>query len=135
MNFEKIIKGYGEIFSGLLSFVVIAVSCVLVGFVISYPLWLLASNNASVYTISSLSFFACAVLFLFIRKILKEYKKSPRRLFISLAKKLTLIGGIVLFCYLILNFYKVLAILSVVLTLAIYGVLAFGISPDSRKTK
>ncbi len=135
MSFGKIIKGYGAIVSSLLSFVLIALSCVLVGFAISYPLWLIATTSAGTYTILSLSLFFCAVIALLLNRIKKEYKKSPRRLFISMAKKITLIAGLILFCALILNFHETLAILSIILTLSIYGVLAFGISNDSRKTK
>ncbi len=135
MNFGKILRGYGAVVSSLLSFVLIALSCVLVGLAISYPLWLIATTSANTYTILSLSLFGCAIIGLLVSRIVKGYKKSPRRLFISLARKITLIGGIVLFCVLILNFHKVLAIASIILTLIIYGILAFGISHDSRKSK
>ncbi len=135
MNLGKILKGYGAIVSSLLSFVAIALSSVIVGFAISYPLWKLATTNANAYTIVALSFFFCAIIALVVKRVVKEYKKSPRRLFISLAKKITLIGGLVLFCVLILHYQKILAIVSIITTLAIYGVLAFGISTDSRKSK
>ncbi len=134
MNLGKILKGYGALVSSLLSFVLIALSCVLVGLAISYPLWFIATTSAKTYTILSLSLFGCAIIGLLLSRIVKGYKKSPRRLFISIAKKVTLIAGFVIFCALILNFYKALAIVAIILTLIIYGILAFGISHDSRKS-
>ncbi len=133
MSFGRVIKGYGALFSSLLSFLAIALTCVAVGFVISYPLWLLATKNQAVYTIVSIGFFGCAIIFLLIDRILKEYKKSPLCLFISLGRKITAIGGLSLFFFLILNFYKIPAFLVLALTIILYGILAFGISQNQKQ--
>ncbi len=133
MSFGKVIKGYGTLLSSLLSFLTIALTCVVVGFVISYPLWLLATKNQAAYTIVSIGFFSCAIIFLLIDRMLKEYKKSPLRLFISLGRKITAIGGLALFFFLILNFYKISAFLVLTLTIILYGILAFGISQNQKQ--
>ncbi len=135
MSFGKVVKGYGALFSSLLSFLAIALTCIVIGFVISYPLWLLATKSLSAYTIVSAGFFSCAIIFLLVSRILKEYKKSPLRFFISILKKITLIGGLILFFFLILNFYKVLAFIVLALMLVFYGILAFGISQNQEQAK
>ncbi len=130
MNFEKILKGYYAVFSGLLTFATIAGISVLIGFIVVYPLWELATKNAALYTVISISFFGCGILFLMGKKIVTAYRKSPRRLFISLAKKITVIGGLSLAVILVFNYYKITALITVLTIFAVYGFLAFALPQE-----
>lgn len=130
MNFGKILKGYGSFFSGLLTFAAIAGMCILVGFLAVYPLWLLATKNAELYTIISITVFSCGILFLVIRRERRLYKKNPRSFFISLSKKTTVIGGIGLCMYLVFNYYKIAALAVLAAVFIIYGFLAFALPQE-----
>lgn len=131
MSFNKIIKGYGSILFGFLTFLAIAGMCVLAGFAVAFPLWKLASVNVSLYTIISISLFSCALIYLMVKKIIKAYKRSPRRLIISFLKKLTIIGGILISFNLVLKLHKISALIVLIIVFFIYGFLAF----DLNQTK
>ena len=130
MSFGKIIKGYGSVFFGLLTFSAIAGVCVLAGIAVAYPLWLLAATN--LYTIISISIFVCGILYLLVKKAVKAYKKSPRGLIISILKKITVIGGLILCIKLVLTFNKIPALVVLILIFVIYGFLAFGIDQSKN---
>ena len=87
MVFGKIIKGYGSIFFGLLTFLLLALVCMAAGFAVTFPLWITAVTDKGLYTVLSVSVFCCGICYLLIKKILKAYKESPRRLLISFLKK------------------------------------------------
>lgn len=130
MNLKKILKGYGALFSGLLTFIVIAGVGVIVGFTVVYPLWILAVKNAALYTMISGFIFGCGILYLLIKKIITAYKKSPRRLFISLSKIITVTGGTALAVYSVFNYYNIAALLTVIAVFIIYGFLAFALPQE-----
>nr|WP_314781258.1 hypothetical protein [uncultured Treponema sp.] len=132
MSFGKIIRGYGSVFFGLLTFSAIAGVCVLAGIAVAYPLWLLAVANVSLYTIISISIFVCGILYLLVKNTIKAYKKSPRGLIISILKKITVIGGLILCVKLVLTFNKIPALIVLILIFAIYGFLAFGIDQSKN---
>ncbi|UTC67934.1 MULTISPECIES: hypothetical protein [unclassified Treponema] len=127
MNIGKIIKGYGAVLFGLLTFSAIAGVCILAGIAVAYPLWKLAVTNTGLYTIISISLFVCGIFYLLIKSVIKAYKKSPRGLIISILKKITVIGGLLLCIGLVLTFNKIPALIVLVLIFVIYGFLAFGI--------
>ena len=109
MVFGKIIKGYGSIFFGLLTFLLIALVCMAAGFAVTFPLWITATANKGVYTVLSVSVFSAGILYLLARKIVQAYKASPRRLLISFLKKFILTGGLFLSVYLVFSFQKAAA--------------------------
>ncbi|TWI78940.1 hypothetical protein [Treponema putidum] len=133
MSFGKIIRGYGSFFFGLLTFSAIAGVCVLAGVAVAYPLWFLAVTNVSLYTIISISVFVCGILYILVKKTIKAYKKSPSGLIISILKKITVIGGLILCAKLVLTFNKIPAIIVLILIFVIYGFLAFGIDQSKNK--
>ena len=130
MNFGKILKGYGSVFSALLTFAAIAGICILAGFLTVYPLWLLATKNAYLYTVISITVFTCTILFLLIKRARRRYKKNTRAFFISLSKKITVIGGIGLCIYLVFNYYKTAALAVLAAVFIIYGFLAFALPQE-----
>lgn len=134
MSLRKIIKGYGSIFFGFLTFLAIAGMCVLAGFAVAFPLWKLASVNVGLYTIISISLFSCALIYLMVKKIIKAYKKSPRRLIISFLRKLTIIGGLLISFRLVLTFHKMSALIVLILVFFIYGFLAFDLNQTKNKS-
>lgn len=136
MDLKKILKsygsGYGSIFSVIVTFAAIAGICALVSIAIVYPLWVLATTNPGLYTVITLAGFGLCISFFLIRKLIFSYKKNPQKLFISLLKKITVIGGLVLIFFLIGNYYKITALIVLLLIIIIYGFLAFYIQQEKN---
>ena len=135
MVFGKIIKGYGSIFFGLLTFLLIALVCMAVGFAVTFPLWITATANKGVYTVLSVSVFSAGILYLLARKIVQAYKASPRRLLISFLKKFILTGGLFLSVYLVFSFQKAAAAIVFAAVLLAYGFLAFVLPQSENKAE
>lgn len=130
MKLGKIIRGYGSVLSYFLTLLAIATICVCVAFLTVYPLWLLATKNSSLYTVLCLSFFSCFALFFILRYLIRSYKKNPRLLFISLAKRITVLGGLGLSIFLVFNYQKIMAMIVLIAVVIIYGFLAFGLNQE-----
>lgn len=135
MVFGKIIKGYGSIFFGLLTFLLIALVCMAAGFAVTFPLWITATANKGVYTVLSVSVFSAGILYLLARKIVQAYKASPRRLLISFLKKFILTGGLFLSVYLFFSFQKAAAAIVFAAVLLAYGFLAFVLPQSENKAE
>ncbi len=135
MVFGKIIKGYGSIFFGLLTFLLLALVCMAAGFAVTFPLWITAVTDKGLYTVLSVSVFCCGICYLLIKKILKAYKESPRRLLISFLKKFILIGGLFLAVYLVFSFQKAAAAAVLAAVFLLYGFSAFVLPQSKNKTE
>ncbi len=131
MVFGKILKGYSSVLLSVLTFTAIAVMCMAAAFAVTFPLWKMATVNKSLYTILSLTVFISGITFILVRRILKAYKKSPRRLLFSLLKKITVFGGLSVSVYFVFSFQKAAAIVVFISVLIIYGFLAF-VLPQSK---
>lgn len=124
------LTGYKTLFFKICTFVLIFGSCLLFSFLIVYPLWLLATRHTQIYTAAGLALFAALLLFFIVKRSIKKYKADPRRFFYSLIKKLILLGGVAAFFILIFAYHRILAFSVFVLSLIVYGFVAFGLSED-----
>ena len=122
--------GYKFLFLKACTFVLLLGVCLLFNFCIVYPLWLLATRYTQAYTAISLLLFAALLLFFIIKRSIKSYKTHPRRFLHSLIKKLILFGGLLLFFIFIFAYHRILAFSVLILSLVLYGFVAFGFSED-----
>ena len=128
--FHKMATGYKFLFLKACTFVLLLGVCLLFNFCIVYPLWLLATRYTQAYTAISLLLFAALLLFFIIKRSIKSYKTHPRRFLHSLIKKLILFGGLLLFFIFIFAYHRILAFSVLILSLVLYGFVAFGFSED-----
>ena len=128
--FHKMVTGYKALFFKVCTFVLIFGFCLLFSFCIVYPLWLLATHYTQVYTTVSLLLFSAFLLFFIVKRSIKNYKANPRKFLYSLLKKFILLGGFILFFILIFTYHRILAFLALILSLIVYGFVAFGVSED-----
>lgn len=128
--FHKIAIGYKSLFLKVCTFVLLLGGCILFSFCIVYPLWLLATQYTQIYTAVSLLLFSIFLLFFIVKRSIKSYKTHPRRFLYSLIKKLILFGGLALFFIFIFAYHRILAFSVLILSLVVYGFVAFGFSED-----
>ena len=128
--FHKIVVGYKSLFLKVCTFVLLLGGCILFSFCIVYPLWLLATQYTQIYTAVSLLLFSIFLLFFIVKRSIKSYKTHPRRFLYSLIKKLILFGGLALFFIFIFAYHRILAFSVLILSLVVYGFVAFGFSED-----
>ena len=128
--FHNIAAGYKSLFFKVCTFVLLLGGCLLFSFCIVYPLWLLATRYTQVYTAISLMLFLALLLFFMVKHSIKSYKTHPRKFLYSLIKKLILLGGFILFFIFIFDYHRVLAFLTLIVSLILYGFVAFGVSED-----
>lgn len=128
--FHKLAAGYKLLFLKACTFVLLLGVCLLFSFCIVYPLWLLATRYTQVYTAISLLLFVALLLFFIVKRSIKSYKTHPRRFLHSLIKKLILFGGLILFFIFIFAYHRILALSVLILSLVLYGFVAFGFSED-----
>ena len=128
--FYKIAAGYKAFFFKVCTFLLLFGACLLFAFCIVYPLWLLATRYTQIYTGITLVLFFALVLFFIVKRNIKNYKTHPRRFFYSLIKKLILFGGLILFFIFIFDYHRILAFSTLIITLVLYGSVAFGFSED-----
>ena len=128
--FHKLAAGYKFLFLKACTFVLLLGVCLLFSFCIVYPLWLLATRYTQAYTAISLLLFLALLLFFIVKRSIKSYKAHPRRFLHSLIKKLILFGGLILFFIFIFAYHRILALAVLILSLVLYGFVAFGFSED-----
>ena len=128
--FHKIAVGYKSLFLKVCTFVLLLGGCILFSFCIVYPLWLLATQYTQIYTAVSLLLFSIFLWFFIVKRSIKSYKTHPRRFLYSLIKKLILFGGLALFFIFIFAYHRILAFSVLILSLVVYGFVAFGFSED-----
>lgn len=122
--------GYRSLFFKVCTFVLLLGGCLVFSFCIVYPLWLLATRYTQVYTAITLTLFSILVLFFILKRSIKDYKTQPRKFLYSLIKKLILLGGFILFFIFIFDYHRILAFSVLILSLVLYGFIAFGFSED-----
>jgi len=130
--FKKILAGYAAVFAAVLRFAVLMAVCAGTGILIVWPLWLLADTNPSLYTLVFSVLAGSAAVFFAAARIRAAIRRDPRRFFRSLARKLTLAAGLCTCIALVLAWQRLFAAAVLILTLAVYGFLAFVLAPESR---
>ncbi len=128
----KIFRGYGAVLGSTLRFVVLIGVCIGAGILLVYPLWYLAVQKPDAYTLV-FGILLLLLLLVFVGfKIRSAARKSLSRLLMATARKGILLAGFLAFVLLILRHERILAILSVLVTVLVYGYLAFVISPKKN---
>ena len=128
--FHKIAAGYKTLFFKVCTFILLFGFCLLFSFCIVYPLWLLATRYTQVYTAISIALFFALLSVFIVKRSIKHYKAHPRKFLHSLIKKFILLAGFILFFIFIFAYHRVLALSALILSLVLYGFVAFGFSED-----
>lgn len=63
-------------FLSFLSFLLILAGCILVAFLVVWPLWKFATSSGKLYTICTLILASLALIFFIVKKILEKSKKG-----------------------------------------------------------
>ncbi len=130
--FKKIIAGYAAVLVAVLRFTALMAVCIGTGILIVWPLWLLADTNPSLYTLVFSVLAGSAAVFFVAIRTRAAIRRDSHRFLRSLARKLTLLAGICTCVALVFAWQRILAGAALLLTLAVYGFLAFVLPPDSR---
>lgn len=128
--FHKMAVGYKSLFFKVCTSVLLLAGCLVFSFCIVYPLWLLATKYTQVYTAITVVLFSVFVVLFIVKRSVKGYKANRRKFLYSLAKKLILLGGFILFFVFIFSYHRILAFSVLILSLVLYGFIAFGFSED-----
>jgi len=128
---KQIVSGYVGILYSLIRIVLLLAVCVCVGLLIVYPLWSLATVRPNLYTVIFGILVGGLLVFLAQSSFRRSYKKNPRRFVLRLTSLSTLIIGFVAAIALVLSYQRLFAGIVLVLTLCLYGFLAFGLSQKS----
>lgn len=126
--FRKILKGYITVLWAVFRFLLLLAVCVGAGAVIVWPLWKLADSNPSAYTLVFTLLFLAITGFIVGSRIRLSIRRDPRRFLLSLARKLTIIAGILIPVALVLARQRAAALIAFLAAFALYGFLAFGLT-------
>jgi len=127
---RQIVSGYLGVLFSLVRIVLLLAVCVGVGLLIVYPLWSLATLRPNLYSILFAVLVGTLLLFLAISGFRRAYKKNPRRFVLKISGILALIIGFTSAIALVLAFQQLFAGIVLVVTLGLYGFLAFGLSKE-----
>ncbi len=131
--FKKILAGYTSVLLAALRFLILLGVCIGTGMLFVYPLWRLASSRPSVYTLIFIIIFSLVIIVFAFKAIRTAWKQDSRRFLLSLARKASLLAGICVSIALVMNYQRAAAGVVLLVTIGLYGFLAFGLSAD-RKT-
>jgi Ca2+/Na+ antiporter len=129
---KKIVKGYGALLRSIVGFIALLAVAVAFGAAIVWPLWRLADASPSLYTVVFSGLFALVVAFVAGTRMRLAFRRDRRGFLLSVARKLTIIAGVVAPVLLVLSRARLLALVALVLAVALYGFLAFGLSSPRR---
>lgn len=124
---KQILAGYGAALGAAIRFLALLAICVGAGALVVYPLWRLADSNPSLYSLVFGILFSAILLAFIVSRAAPSFRRDPLRFLVSLARKATLAGGLILCVALVLAWHRVAALVALAATLAIYGFLAFGL--------
>ena len=133
---QKIVHGYGKLLLSFLKILALIGLCAIFAFVLVLPLWKFATIAPRVYSATIIILFAVGIV-LFIIKSLRNFlvagfptpqerKKRIRRLLNILGRILVILLGLVAMVICILQELALAMWLILLLTIILYGVLAFG---------
>jgi hypothetical protein len=111
---KQILSGYRKLFVGVAKIVALLAFCLLTGLILVWPLWYFAVTYPILYTHALLFLLLIGVIVFAVRK---------KRFFL---KALVLALGTGGFAWAIIAGAKLLAVFLALLTLCIYGILAYG---------
>ena len=129
---KKIVKGYGALLRSIVVFVALLAVAVAFGAAIVWPLWRLADASPAVYTVVFSSIFALVIAFIAGSRMRLAFRRDRRAFWLSVARKLTILAGIVAPVLLVFARARLLALVALALAVALYGVLAFALASPRR---
>lgn len=130
---RNILAGYRTVLFAVIRFMLLMAVCVGAGVLVVYPLWRLADSAPNVYTLVFSVALSAIVLFFAVSKAVPAFRRDPRKFVRSVVRKLVLCAGLVACVLLVLSWQRLAAVFVLLVTLALYGFLAFGM--DSRNKK
>lgn len=131
---KKIVKGYAAVLLAFLRFVALMIVCIGTGFIVVYPLWKLADTSPSTYTLVFILLFLAVLIYFAGNRIRLAFLHDGRRFLMSVLRKATILAGIGTGIALVLNYQRAAAGAVILASLAIYGFLAFVVSPNLKKS-
>lgn len=129
---KKIVKGYGALLRSIVVFVALLAVAVAFGAAIVWPLWRLADASPAVYTVVFSSIFALVIAFIAGSRMRLAFRRDRRAFWLSVARKLTILAGIVAPVLLVFARARLLALVALALAVALYGFLAFALASPRR---
>lgn len=130
---KKILFGYTSVLANLFRFLILLMICSILSIFVVFPLWKLATTNTLWYTLLLGTVICSILLYFIIKKSIALYKKSSRLFFIVFFRRLVFIFGLISTITFVLKLNHIAAILSLFLSLIVYGMLAFGFSTNETK--
>jgi hypothetical protein len=131
---KEIFSGYMGIFRAVARVALLLALCLGVASLMVWPLWKLANADPSLYTVIFCVIAGALVLFLAVTRARRSCRKNPRLFFISLASILSLVLGLAAAILLVLAWQRVLAGVTLLAAIALYGFFAFGLAPSYRNS-
>lgn len=119
---QKLVKGYGQLFSSILKVLFLLGLCAACGAVVVFPLWKFATAAPKAYTAVAL---AAIVLAAVIAAAKKAKSAGAKKSLLFAAKFLVVAGGAFLVFALVVFGQKLLALPAIVLIIFLYGILSF----------
>ena len=120
---KKIVEGYGNLFNTFGKIIALVVACAALGAAFVFPLWKFATEAPRVYTIAVLSALVAAAVFVCAKKMAESGIRKFTR---GLSKAAVVALGIALCVKFVLDGNRILAIPTIIATIALYGVISFG---------
>lgn len=132
---RRIVSGYIGILRTLFRIVILLAICVGAGALIVWPLWKLADANPSLYTLLFGIIVGALAVFLVAFACVRSFRKNRRKFLFRLASFLVLAAGIAGAVMFVLAWKRLFAAVTILITLAAYGILAFGLAPERHFPK
>lgn len=139
---RKIVHGYGKLLVSILKILILVALCALFALVLVLPLWKFASVAPEAYSFFVLFLLVCGLVFLSGKSVhnfltvgfpsAQERKQRVNRLLKGLGKVLIILLGICGIVMCILAEAVAAAWMVLLVTIIIYGVIAFGTKKEKR---
>lgn len=132
---KHILKGYLGILSALARIVLLGGACIAGGLAIVYPLWKLATGRPGLYTLVCALLFAAVTLYIAATRMRTAFRLNPARFSRNMLKFAVLAAGLGASVALVLTWHRFLALAALLVTVAVWGLLAFSPEPPQAERK
>lgn len=139
---QKIVSGYGKLLLSLVKILALIGLCALFAFVLVLPLWKFATISPELYSATIIILFTMGIVFFIVKSLRnfliagfptpQERKKRIRRLLNILGRILVIFLGLIAMIICILQELPLALWLVLLLTIILYGVLAFGTKKEKK---
>lgn len=139
---QKIVSGYGKLLLSLVKILALIGLCAIFAFVLVLPLWKFASIAPEAYSATIILLFTVGIVFFVVKSLRNfliagfptppERRKRIHRLLNILGRILVIFLGLVAMVICILHELPLAMWLVLLLTIILYGVLAFGTKKEKK---